>query len=99
MTISSKAQDDDKNILNKGFKIIKELVAKNFSPNTQIKIEKEEIIKIDESKLQSIKKNDKLDLNSKFQELKKDAEKYDQKKETKEALKAFFGEPQINQPS
>lgn len=95
-TISSCAQNNDKIILNNGFKLIKQLIAEVFSPNTQIKIEKEEPLNIDETKLQSIKKDEKLNISSKFEELKKDAQKYDPKEETKQALKTCFGEPSSN---
>ncbi|TQR32438.1 DNA polymerase III subunit gamma/tau [Campylobacter sp. MIT 99-7217] len=102
--ISSNAKDQDKNTLNQGFKLIQELFAKKF-PHTRLKISKEEgsNLNIDESKLQDLMKpiqnqekpKEKLDLNSHFEDLKKDAKKHDPQDEAKKALDELFGQPQI----
>jgi len=100
LSISSNAQNENRIILNKGFKLIQELFKNKFGPKAQIVVKKE--LSIDENKLHSIKqeniqaKNEKkMDLNSHFEELKKDSKKYNVEDDTKQALSECFGKPQI----
>ena len=81
-------------MLNQGFKLIQELLRENFGANAKIEVRKEVVI--DESKLQSLKQNmSQNDLNSQFDELRKNAKKADPQGETKEALRQCFGDPQV----
>ncbi|EAH5177864.1 DNA polymerase III subunit gamma/tau [Campylobacter lari] len=100
LSISSHAKDDDRKILNNGFKLIKVLLHELFGEKTQIKIQKIETI--DTQKLQDIFKTpikqeikSTPNLNEHFENFKKDAKKYDPKDETKEALNKLFGFPTI----
>ncbi|MCR8708667.1 MULTISPECIES: DNA polymerase III subunit gamma/tau [unclassified Campylobacter] len=100
LSISSHAKDDDRKILNNGFKLIKVLLHELFGEKTQIKIQKIETI--DTQKLQDIFKTpikqeikSTPNLNEHFENFKKDAKKYDPKDETKEALNKLFGSPTI----
>lgn len=99
LTITSNAQGEDRDKLNKGFKLIQELFKSKFGINAKISVQKE--IFIDESKLQSItqdlsnSQNKKIDINSQFDEFKKDAKKFDPLEDAKNALKDCFGEPKI----
>lgn len=99
LTISSNAQGENRNILNKGFKLIQELLKTKFGENAKIVVKKE--IAIDEDKLQSItqesiqKNTKKLDINSSFNELKQNAKKFDPQEDVKEALREYFGDPKI----
>ncbi|MFG5149919.1 DNA polymerase III subunit gamma/tau [Campylobacter lari] len=100
LSISSHAKDDDRKILNNGFKLIKVLLHELFGEKTQIKIQKIETI--DTQKLQDIFKTpikqeikSTPNLNEHFENFKKDAKKYNPKDETKEALNKLFGFPTI----
>ncbi|TKX32176.1 DNA polymerase III subunit gamma/tau [Campylobacter estrildidarum] len=99
LTISSNATGENRTQLNKGFKLIQELLKNKLGQNAKIAVQKE--IAIDESKLQSITQepstlsNSKLDLNSSFSELKQGSKKFDPEEDVKNALKDCFGEPQI----
>ncbi|MBS4275330.1 DNA polymerase III, gamma and tau subunits [Campylobacter vulpis] len=94
LIISSHAQGQNRTLLNQGFKIIRELLRENFGTNAKIEVRKELVI--DESKLQSLKQNvNQNDLNSQFDELRKDAKKADPQGEAKEALKQCFGDPRV----
>ncbi|MBS4314112.1 DNA polymerase III subunit gamma/tau [Campylobacter vulpis] len=94
LIISSHAQGQNRTLLNQGFKIIQELLRENFGTNAKIEVRKELVI--DESKLQSLKQNvNQNDLNSQFDELRKDAKKADPQGEAKEALKQCFGDPRV----
>ncbi|MBS4235401.1 DNA polymerase III subunit gamma/tau [Campylobacter vulpis] len=94
LIISSNAQGQNRTLLNQGFKIIQELLRENFGTNAKIEVRKELVI--DESKLQSLKQNvNQNDLNSQFDELRKDAKKADPQGEAKEALKQCFGDPRV----
>ncbi|AJC85985.1 DNA polymerase III subunit gamma/tau [Campylobacter sp. RM16704] len=100
LSISSHAKDDDRIVLNNGFKLIKTLLHELFGEKTQIKIQKIETI--DTQKLQNIFKEpikqeakNTPNLNEHFENFKKDAKKYDPKDETKEALNKLFGSPTI----
>lgn len=94
LIISSNAQGQNRILLNQGFKLIQELLKENFGTNAKIEVRKE--LAIDESKLQNLKQNiNQNDLNSQFNELRKDAKKADPQGEAKEALKQCFGEPQV----
>ncbi|MGH2304771.1 DNA polymerase III subunit gamma/tau [Campylobacter taeniopygiae] len=101
LTISSNATGENRTQLNKGFKLIQELLKDKLGQNAKIAVQKE--ISIDESKLQSITQepstpsNSKLDLNSSFKELKQGAKKFNPEEDIKEALKDCFGEPQIQE--
>ncbi|MBZ7930033.1 DNA polymerase III subunit gamma/tau [Campylobacter molothri] len=101
LTISSNATGENRTQLNKGFKLIQELLKDKLGENAKIAVQKE--IAIDESKLQSITQepsslsNSKLDLNSSFKELKQGAKKFNPEEDVKEALKDCFGEPQIQE--
>ena len=94
LIISSNAQGQNRTLLNQGFKLIQELLRENFGANAKIEVRKEVVI--DESKLQSLKQNmSQNDLNSQFDELRKNAKKADPQGETKEALRQCFGDPQV----
>lgn len=100
LNISSHAQDEDRKILNNGFKLIKTLLHELFGEKAQIKIQK--IEKIDTRKLQDIFKTpikqevkSTPNLNEHFENFKKDAKKYNPKDEAKEALNKLFGSPSI----
>lgn len=94
LIISSNAQGQNRTSLNQGFKLIQELLKEIFGENARIEVRKEVII--DESKLQSLKQNiSENDLNSQFDELRKNAKKADPQGETKEALRRCFGDPQV----
>ncbi|WP_139471078.1 DNA polymerase III subunit gamma/tau [Campylobacter armoricus] len=100
LNISSHAKDDDRIVLNNGFKLIKTLLHELFGEKAQIKIQKIETI--DTQKLQDIFKEpikqevrSTPNLNEHFENFKKDAKKYDPKDETKEALNKLFGSPTI----
>ncbi|EAJ6452747.1 DNA polymerase III subunit gamma/tau [Campylobacter lari] len=100
LNISSHAKDDDRMVLNNGFKLIKTLLHELFGEKTQIKIQKIETI--DTQKLQDIFKTpikqevkSTPNLNEHFENFKKDAKKYNPKDETKEALSKLFGSPTI----
>ncbi|HEC1783015.1 TPA: DNA polymerase III subunit gamma/tau [Campylobacter lari] len=100
LSISSHAKDDDRMVLNNGFKLIKILLHELFGEKAQIKIQKTETI--DTQKLQDIFKTpikqevkSTPNLNEHFENFKKDAKKYDPKDETKEALSKLFGSPTI----
>lgn len=104
LTISSNAQGNHRDTLNKGFKLIQELFKNHFGENAKIVVQKE--IVIDESKLQSLtqelpqqnietQNSTKIDLNSSFNELKQGAKKFDPIEDTKKALRDCFGEPKI----
>ncbi|AJC90376.1 DNA polymerase III subunit gamma/tau [Campylobacter subantarcticus] len=100
LNISSHAQDEDRKILNNGFKLIKTLLHELFGEKAQIKIQKIETI--DTQKLQDIFKTpikqevkSTPNLNEHFENFKKDAKKYNSKDETKEALDKLFGTPSI----
>lgn len=100
LNISSHAKDNDRIVLNNGFKLIKTLLHELFGENAQIKIQK--IEPLETQKLQDIFKTpikqettNTPNLNEHFENFKKDAKKYDPKEETKEALNKLFGSPQI----
>ncbi|MCR6578831.1 DNA polymerase III subunit gamma/tau [Campylobacter insulaenigrae] len=100
LSISSNAQNEDRIVLNNGFKLIKTLIHELFGQDAQIKIQKIDTIQTE--KLQDIFKTHtqeenktNTNFNEHFEHLKKDAKKYDQKDETKEALNKLFGSPQI----
>ncbi|ELY7257568.1 DNA polymerase III subunit gamma/tau [Campylobacter upsaliensis] len=94
LIISSNAQGQNRTLLNQGFKLIQELLRENFGANAKIEVRKEVVI--DESKLQSLKQNmSQNDLNSQFDELRKNAKKADPQGETKEALRQCFGDPRV----
>ena len=91
LKISSNAENEaDRNTLNKGFKLILQLASQTLGENVKIAVQKEP--KIDESKLQDIKKPAK-DLKSSFERLKSGAKKQDDTAETLKALNDYFGEP------
>ncbi len=90
LKISSNAQDEAaRNTLNKGFKLILQLAAQTLGEGIKISVQKEP--KIDESKLQDIKKPAK-DLKSSIDKL-KSGKKQDAAAETLNALTDCFGEP------
>ncbi|WP_291950925.1 DNA polymerase III subunit gamma/tau [Campylobacter sp.] len=100
LSISSNAQNEDRVILNNGFKLIKTLLYEILGENSQIKIQKTDITQTE--KLQDIFKSHHIqetkkqsNLNEHFENLKKDAKKYNQKDETKEALDKLFGSPKF----
>ncbi len=99
LSISSNAQGQERDTLNKGFKLIQELFKTKFGQNARITVEKE--LFIDESKLQSITKeiqnndNKKINIQSSIDILKQGAKKFDTQEDAKDALKQLFGEPQI----
>ncbi|KAA6226727.1 MULTISPECIES: DNA polymerase III subunit gamma/tau [unclassified Campylobacter] len=94
LNISSSAENEDRNLLNKGFKRIVQLFQKEFGPNAKIEVKK--AINIDESKLQSITQNNiKQDNKAHFESLIKDAKKFNKEDDLKETLTKYFGEPKI----
>ncbi|TEY03459.1 DNA polymerase III subunit gamma/tau [Campylobacter sp. US33a] len=104
LSISSNANDEDRAILNRGFKLIQELLIKLFGTNAKIEIQKqtkemqtqkESKIQIDESKLQSITQENKNDINFKLEKLKQEARKSNPEEEAKKALDELFGQPKI----
>ncbi|MCX2683682.1 DNA polymerase III subunit gamma/tau [Campylobacter sp. MIT 21-1685] len=93
LSISSNAQGEDRNLLNKGFKLIQELTSSTLGQGVKIEVKKE--FHIDETKLMSVKQESKISINSQINELKKDAKKFNPEDEAKQALKDCFGEPVI----
>ncbi|KGI56324.1 DNA polymerase III subunit gamma/tau [Campylobacter sp. MIT 97-5078] len=99
LSISSHAKEEDKGILNRGFKLIQELALKLL--NASLSVQK--AMQIDESKLQDLQKpvsNEKKnmneiqkDLKAEFASLRQGARTYDHQAEAKAALDECFGEP------
>ncbi|WP_300702300.1 DNA polymerase III subunit gamma/tau [uncultured Campylobacter sp.] len=89
LKISSNANESDRKILNKGFKIILELFKNLFGNSANIQVQKENV-SYDEDKLQDIKN----DMHSKFSEFKKEAKSYDAELEARQTLDMLYGEPQ-----
>lgn len=101
LLITSSASGENRAILNKGFKLIQELFKKQKGQNARIEVQKtQSSLAFDESKLQSIKKNEsetstQAKLSAGFDALKQDARKFDPEEDAKEALEKCFGKPQI----
>lgn len=99
LNISSNAQGQNRDTLNKGFKLIQELFKAKFGEYAKIKVQK--ALELDESKLQSLtqelpnNENKNIDIQSSINRLKEGAKKFDPQEELKETLKDCFGEPSI----
>ncbi|EJS0154606.1 DNA polymerase III subunit gamma/tau, partial [Campylobacter jejuni] len=99
LNISSNAQGQNRDTLNKGFKLIQELFKAKFGENAKINVQK--VLTIDENKLQSLtqelpnNENKNIDIQSSINMLKEGAKKFDPQEDLKEALKDCFGEPSI----
>ncbi|EDP7302072.1 DNA polymerase III subunit gamma/tau [Campylobacter jejuni] len=99
LNISSNAQGQNRDTLNKGFKLIQELFKAKFGENAKINVQK--ALTIDENKLQSLtqelpnNENKNIDIQSSINMLKEGAKKFDPQEDLKEALKDCFGEPSI----
>lgn len=99
LNINSNAQGQNRDTLNKGFKLIQELFKAKFGENAKINVQK--ALTIDENKLQSLtqelpnNENKNIDIQSSINMLKEGAKKFDPQEDLKEALKDCFGEPSI----
>ncbi|MCH5336539.1 MAG: DNA polymerase III subunit gamma/tau [Campylobacter sp.] len=88
LTIGSNAQGQERDMLNKNFKLIIELFKNKFGNEAKIEVKKE--IAIDESKLNSIKQEDFKDKINSFKNQSK-SNQIDEEKEKLEALEKYFG--------
>lgn len=99
--LSSRANEADKELLNRGFKLIKELARKSL--NAELKITKE--LQIDETKLQSLTKkatqtsenSQSFDREAHIENFKQNAKIINPQDEAKQALDELFGVPNVEE--
>lgn len=89
LTIHSNAQGQERDMLNKNFKLIVELFKTKFGSDAKIEVKKQ--IEIDESKLNSIKQDG--DFKNKIDFLKSNSKPYNEDEEKLQALEECFGKP------
>ncbi len=87
LTISSNADGENRQMLNRNFKLITELLKSKFDNEAKIEVKKEIIV--DESKLKPIKQ--KTDFKDKIELLKSGAKAYNEEEEKLKALEECFG--------